>query len=127
MLQPAREFPVDGGAGEGFTNTGASLGMSPSLFSKYVDAAKAISSHAVLVPDGMRFSQKTTRRDWTNELLGQIRDFYRRYSEPMESSQIQLQGLVWESADGGRIPLQQYLAATIDRTTEALGREHHDR
>ena len=28
-LQPAREFPVDGAAGEGFTNTGDALVMSP--------------------------------------------------------------------------------------------------
>ena len=31
VLDPAKEFPADGGAGEGFTNTGQSLVMSPSL------------------------------------------------------------------------------------------------
>ena len=113
-LQPAREFPVDGGAGEGFTNTGNSLGMSPSLVTKYLEAAKQIATHAVLLPEGIRFSEYSTRRDWTNELLEQIRAFYRAYTEPLESSQIQLQGLIWESADGGRIPLRQYLAATLD-------------
>src|SRR5487761_331697 len=30
-LQPAREFPTDGAAGEGFTNAGGALVMSPSL------------------------------------------------------------------------------------------------
>ena len=38
-LDPAREFPVDAGAGEGFTNTGQSLVMSPALVTKYLDAA----------------------------------------------------------------------------------------
>ena len=38
-LDPAREFPVDGAAGEGFTNTGESLVMSPALLNKYLDAA----------------------------------------------------------------------------------------
>ena len=39
-LQPAREFPVDGAAGEGFTNTGNALVMSPTLIGKYLDAAR---------------------------------------------------------------------------------------
>ncbi len=30
-LDPVRDFPVDGAAGEGFTNAGAALVMSPSL------------------------------------------------------------------------------------------------
>src|SRR5206468_12445112 len=71
-LQPAREFPADGAAGEGFTNTGNALVMSSALFTKYLDAAKGIAAHAVLLPDGVRFSRGTTRRDWTDELLGQI-------------------------------------------------------
>ncbi len=59
-LDPAREFPQDGAAGEGFTNTGDALVMSPSLLTKYFDAAKGVAAHAVLLPDGFRFS---LRRD----------------------------------------------------------------
>src|SRR6185369_15416392 len=33
-LDPAREFPIDGAAGEGFTNTGSGLVMSPALVTK---------------------------------------------------------------------------------------------
>ena len=55
-LRPAREFPADGAAGEGFTNTGNALVMSPALLSKYLDAGKKIADHAVLLPDGIRFS-----------------------------------------------------------------------
>src|SRR4029077_16402126 len=51
-LDPAREFPVDGAAGEGFMNVGNSLVMSPSLITKYLDAGKAVASHALLLPDG---------------------------------------------------------------------------
>ncbi|MEC7497502.1 MAG: DUF1587 domain-containing protein, partial [Planctomycetota bacterium] len=36
-LDPAKEFPVDGAAGEGFTNTGNALVMSPALVTKYLD------------------------------------------------------------------------------------------
>ncbi|MEY4567936.1 MAG: hypothetical protein RLY14_2906, partial [Planctomycetota bacterium] len=66
-LDPAREFPVDGAAGEGFTNTGNALVMSPALVTKYLDAAKDVAKHAVLLPDGIDFSTSTTPADWTNE------------------------------------------------------------
>lgn len=56
-LDPAREFPVDGSAGEGFTNVGAALVMSPGLLSKYLDAGKDVAQHAVLLPDGIAFSE----------------------------------------------------------------------
>src|SRR5262249_8865383 len=35
-LEPARQFPADGAAGEGFTNTGQALVMSPALLAKYL-------------------------------------------------------------------------------------------
>src|SRR4030095_15266379 len=53
-LSPAREFPVDGAAGEGFTNTGSALVMSPALVNKYLDAAKEVASPPMLLPDGSR-------------------------------------------------------------------------
>jgi hypothetical protein len=77
-LDPAREFPGDSAAGEGFMNTGHALVMSPSLVTKYLDAAKEIARHAMLLPDGIRFSPSVTRRDWTEELLAEIRAAARR-------------------------------------------------
>jgi hypothetical protein len=78
-LDPAREFPVDAGAGEGFTNTGQSLVMSPALVTKYLDAAKAVAGHAVLLPDGFRFSATDSRAGWTEEAVARIRDFYAKF------------------------------------------------
>jgi hypothetical protein len=78
-LDPAREFPVDAGAGEGFTNTGQSLVMSPALVTKYLDAAKAVAGHAVLLPDGFRFSAADSRAGWTEEAVERIRGFYAKY------------------------------------------------
>lgn len=112
-LDPAREFPIDGAAGEGFMNTGSALVMSPSLFTKYLDAGKEIASHAVLLPDGIRFSPATTRRDWTEEILGQIREFYSRYTDPSGGEKVNLQGIVFETNGGGRLPVEKYLAATL--------------
>ena len=75
-LQPTREFPADGAAGEGFTNAAEALtDISPALFTKYFNAAKDISEHAVLLPDGFRFSPTKTRRDWTNESTARLREF----------------------------------------------------
>ena len=93
-FDPAREFPVDGAAGEGFMNTGNSLVMSPSLFTKYFDAGKDIASHVVLLPDGFRFSPSATRRDWTDELVRQIKTFYARFAN-----------------SDGAIPLDRYIGA----------------
>jgi hypothetical protein len=112
-LQPAREFPIDGAAGEGFMNTGNALVMSPALLTKYLDAAKEIASHAVLLPDGFVFSPHTTRRDWTDATLTQIRDFYREFTDPRGGDKVNLQGIVFDTNQGGRLPVEKYLSATL--------------
>ncbi len=97
-----REFPADGAAGEGFTNAAEALtDISPALLTKYLNAAKEIADHAVLLPDGFRFSPTKTRRDWTDESLTQLRKFYAPY------------------APEGRLPFQPYLLATV-RHRDAL-------
>ncbi len=119
---PAREFPVDGAAGEGFTNTGNALVMSPALVTKYLDAGKDIADHLVLLPDGVRFSPSTSRRDWTNETLDRIRAFYSRFTDPRGGEQVNLQGIVFSTNEGGRLPVEKYLAATLtDREALAAG------
>ena len=113
-LDPAKEFPVDGAAGEGFTNAGAALVMSPALLSKYLDAAKDIANHAVLTPQGFSFSSRTSQRDWTDEALAKIRAFYARFSASGSGSKVQAQGINLDTGDSGTLPLDQYLAATRD-------------
>ncbi|HEX7448380.1 MAG TPA: DUF1592 domain-containing protein [Pirellulales bacterium] len=123
-LDPAREFPADGAAGEGFTNTGNALAMSPALVTKYLDAAKEVAEHAVLLPDGMRFSPHATRRDWTDETLAEIREFYRRFTDTRGSDTVNLQGIVFNTNEGGRLPVERYLAATLaEREALAAGRK----
>ncbi|MFT7640904.1 MAG: hypothetical protein ACI9G1_002648, partial [Pirellulaceae bacterium] len=118
-LDPAKEFPVDGAAGEGFINSGAAQAMSPSLFTKYLDAAKAVSQHAVLLPDGIRFSQYTTRQDKTIEILGRIQAFYRRYSDDGDGAMVNLQGIKFSTNKGGLLAPEKYLAAVVEER-EAL-------
>ena len=95
-LQPAREFPADGAAGEGFTNASEALSMSSTLVDKYLAAAKGIADHAVMLPDGFRFSPSAHQHDWIDESLGAMHQFYGQF------------------IDGeGQIPLRRYLTATI--------------
>ncbi len=125
LLEPAREFPADGAAGEGFTNTGAALSMSPALVTKYLDAAKQIAQHAVLLPDGIRFSEGTTQRDWTNETLDNIRKIYVRHTGRLGDANVLNR---WNVSDptkltdkDGRVDLARYFAVLIehrDRLTE---------
>ena len=117
-LDPVREFPTDSAAGEGFTNTGNSLAMSPGLLKKYLDAAKGIAQHAVLLPDGFRFSAQATRRDWTDEILDQIREFYGEFVHASDFGVGSAVGNVNVHADtriglAGLLPLEKYLAATL--------------
>ena len=113
-LDPVREFPVDGSAGEGFTNVGAALVMSPGLLSKYLDTGKDVAQHAVLLPDGIAFSDKTTKRDWTNEKIAAIKAFYARYSVAGKVESVLVQGNKVDLVGGdGRLPLELYLSATL--------------
>ncbi len=112
-LDPAREFPVDGAAGEGFTNTGNALVMSPALLTKYLDAGKDIAAHMVLLPDGVRFSPTTTRRDWTEEILAKLRGFYREFTDAGGGEKVKVDGAGMVASDGGRLPLEKYFAATL--------------
>ena len=131
-LSPAREFPAEGAAGEGFTNTGNALIMSPGLLRKYLDAGKTIAAHAVLLPDGFRFSPHTTRRDRTDESLAGIRGFYDDFSVTEKLADHYGYGMS-HLGNAGRIPLEQYFAATLEerdsvitgeRTIEEVAAEH---
>ena len=110
-LDPAREFPVDGAAGEGFTNAGAALVMSPALLTKYLDAAKGIADHLVLTPTGFRFSAHTSFQDWTDETLAAIRAFYSRFTTSGNATPVDLQGVKFDTNAGGLLPVGDYLAA----------------
>jgi hypothetical protein len=112
-IQPAKEFPADSAAGEGFSNTGAALVMSPSLVRKYLDAAKSIAEHVVLLPDGITFAANPSRSDMTNATLEEIRRFYAPFSDQSGGAKVNLQGIVFETNQGGRLPIEKYLVATL--------------
>lgn len=116
-LDPAREFPVDGAAGEGFTNAGAALVMSPALLRKYLDAAKDVSRHMVLLPDGVRFSPSDSPQDWTSESLAKVRAFYAKHTTSGSGSLTVQQGIPLDVGTGaGRLPVARYLDAIQGRS-----------
>ena len=91
-LDPTKEYPVDGAAGEGFINTGDALSMSPNLIGKYLGAGKAVAQHAVFTPTGMRWSRSNTRRNVVDAMMQQIRDFYRSANRTSPDLPYQQQG-----------------------------------
>jgi len=117
-LDPTREFPVDGAAGEGFTNAGAAQAMSPALVSKYLDAAKDVADHTVLLPDGIRFSPWTSRRDQTDALMTRIRDFYRPFGSDSDGGEVPRSGNPGDPVEGARFSVEPYLLALLlERTS----------
>jgi hypothetical protein len=113
-LDVASEFPADGAAGEGFTNTGAALVMSPALVQKYLDAAKEVAGHCVLLPDGVRFSASDSPQDWTDDVLARIRAFYARHTVVTDIATT-VAGTGQVNNTGGAIPLDRYLDALQGR------------
>ena len=79
-LRPTREFPVDPANLEGFDNSGESLTMSSSLLTKYLQAAREVSVHLVLTPDGLEFAPHPmlVETDREKYAIQRIVDFYRR-------------------------------------------------
>ena len=55
-IRPADSFPIDPASGEGFSNTGEALVMSPNLFKKYYAAAQHVADHVLLTPTRLEFA-----------------------------------------------------------------------
>ena len=47
--------------------------------------ADVVKVESIQRPDGFRFSPSATRRDWTDETLQRIREFYREFTEAGET------------------------------------------
>ncbi len=107
-LRPAREFPADGAAGEGFTNAAEALAeMSPTLLNKYLNAAKDVGGSRGPAARRLPLLPGETRRDWTDESLMSLRKFYADYT-----------------GSDGRLPLQPYLLATVRHREGLLSGSH---
>jgi hypothetical protein len=79
-IRPTREFPVDPANEAGFDNSAESLAMSPALLKKYLEAARLVSDHLVLMPDGIAFAPHAAVTDTDRDkfCVNRIIDFYKR-------------------------------------------------
>lgn len=80
-IRPSREFPVDPANEAGFDNSGESLAMSPTLLRKQLAAARLVSEHLVLLPQGFTFASHpaVTDTDRDKYCVQRIIDFYERH------------------------------------------------
>jgi hypothetical protein len=86
-IRPADSFPVDPASGEGFSNTGEALLMSPSLFKKYYNAAQFVADHIDFTPSGWAFAPYpvSTYADQKKYHEQAILNFYQRHAVDYES------------------------------------------
>ena len=84
-------------------NATEALAIPPELMARYLGAAKEVAAHAVMLPDGFRFSESRFRADWSNLVLSRITGLYGIYTNEF-----------------GQIPFRRYLAATVTHR-DALG------
>lgn len=79
-IRPTRDFPVDPANEAGFDNSGESLAMSPALLKKYLGAARLVSDHLVLKPEGFDFAEHpaVTDTDRDKYCVRRIVAFYQR-------------------------------------------------
>ena len=72
-LNLARNFPADGGGGEGFGNDSAILGVSPLQFERYMDAAEQISNFSRFdMKKGFIFSSSVYTPKTRSEIVNEI-------------------------------------------------------
>ncbi len=79
-IRPTKSFPIDPANEAGFDNSAESLTMTPALVAKYLDAARYVAEHMLLVPDGIRFAPHpvTTETDRDKYCVQRIVDFYQK-------------------------------------------------
>jgi hypothetical protein len=79
-IRPTQEFPVDPANEAGFDNSAESLTMSPALVKKYLEAARRVSEHLVLKPEGFAFAAHPVVADTDRDkyCVRRIIDFYKR-------------------------------------------------
>ena len=81
-------FAADGGGGEGFSNTGDVLFVSPEQLEKYLKSAREIANHASILPGtGITFHKNPVGTRGPDLLLSQteqaLRKWYRKHAETL--------------------------------------------
>ncbi len=82
-IRPTSSFPIDPANEAGFDNSAESLTITPALVTKYLDAARFVSEHMLLVPEGIRFAPHpvVTETDRDKYCVQRIVDFTKNTDE----------------------------------------------
>ena len=79
----AKEFQTDGGGGEGFSNTGDVLFLSPQALDKYFTAARKVADNATILPGtGIVFNEQRIGLRGPEQMKAQAKRFERRKPQP---------------------------------------------
>ncbi|XZE21944.1 DUF1592 domain-containing protein [Pirellulaceae bacterium SH449] len=86
-IRPTSSFPIDPSNEAGFDNSAESLTMTPALVTKYLDAARFVADHMLLVPEGIRFAPYpvVTETDRDKYCVQRIVDFYQQQPTKISS------------------------------------------
>lgn len=115
-IRPTATFPVDPANEAGFDNTGESLTMSPALLNKYLQAARQVAEHLVLLPEGFAFAEHPVMTDTDRD-----RYCVKRIVEFYEQQPIDLAAYFFAAWKCQQVPKQQQDAATLAKLAEAQG------
>jgi hypothetical protein len=109
-IHPTKEFPIDPANQAGFDNTGESLTMSPALLKKYLQAARDVSEHLVLKPDGLAFAPHLmmAETDRDKYCILRIVDFYQR--QPTDLADYFMAAWHYKNRDKSRQTIAQVAA-----------------
>lgn len=117
----AKEFPADGGGGEGFSNTGDVLFISPAQLDKYLVAARKIADRATILPGtGIVFQEQRVGMRGPTQFKAQAQQalyvWYQHKAEPhlpsdtddMREADYMLACWKWKhKAQSGAVSLEQ--------------------
>ena len=107
-LDDGQERQLNRLAADHNTNTDHAVGPSLDVSAEFLKAAQEAAQHAVLTPNGFKFSPSTTRQAWTDDALKDIREFYERFSD-FQGKFLPKQRIEM----GGQLDFTKYLVATI--------------
>src|SRR4029077_15476207 len=122
-IRPTQEFPVDPANEAGFDNSAESLTMSPALVKKYLEAARRVSEHLVLKPDGFAFASHPMLADTDRDkyCVRRIIDFYQRQRTDYADYFLAAWRLRHRAALGGPKATLADVAAEADVSAKYLG------
>ena len=123
-IRPTREFPVDPANEAGFDNSGESLTLSPALLKKYLGAARLISEHLILKPEGIQFAPHPVMTDTDRDKFAVHRII--RFYENQNTNLAQYFYAAWQLKTGDQTISSNLSQRYVQTVFELLEGKEHD-